>query len=321
LNPKWKVMVSAPYMQPVIDRFKPQFKKAGIGTFLPTVHERLSETELLPLMADIDGVICGDDRFTRRVLTAAKRLRVISKWGTGIDSIDREAAAQLGIRVCNTPNAFTEPVADSVLAYMLSFTRKTPWMDRAMKAGEWEKIPGCCLSECTLGIIGVGNIGRAVARRASAFGMNVLGSDPIAVPVEVVQETGIQMVAIDELLRSSDFVSMNCDLNASSVHLMSDRQFSMMKPNGVLINTARGPIVDEAALARALRAKRIAGAALDVFEVEPLPHDSPLLQMGNVLLAPHNSNSSPAAWERVHQNTIKNLIDGLDEERRCRQSA
>jgi D-3-phosphoglycerate dehydrogenase / 2-oxoglutarate reductase len=124
------------------------------------------------------------------------------------------------------------------------------------------------------------------------------------------------MMRLEQLLAEADFVSVNCDLNSTSVHLLSDKQFSLMKPSAVVINTARGPILDQAALLRALRAKRIAGAALDVFEVEPLPATSPLLKMENVLLSPHNSNSSPAAWERVHRNTIENLLRGLREVRR-----
>jgi D-3-phosphoglycerate dehydrogenase len=255
------------------------------------------------------------------VLFAAKKLKVISKWGTGIDSIDRDAATELGIQVCNTPNAFTLPVSDSVFAMMLAFARRIPWQDQQMKSGVWLKQPGMSLSECTLGIIGVGNIGKAVARRAAIFGMTILGNDPKEMHEDFLRETNIRMTSKEELLRTSDFVTINCDLNATSIHLMSDKQFSMMKPNAVLINTARGPIVDEPALVRALKAKRIAGAALDVFEVEPLPSDSPLLQMDNVLLSAHNTNSSPAAWERVHQNTIRNLLDGLKNGRRLKEVA
>src|SRR3954469_17230667 len=313
---KYKVIISAPYMQPTIDRFMGEFKSHGCEVIIPTVNERLTEPELLKIIGDVHGVICGDDRFTRKVLCAAPNLKVISKWGTGIDSIDREAAEELGIRVCNTPNAFTLPVSDSVFAMMLAFARRIPWQDRQMKSGEWIKQPGVSLAECTLGIIGVGNIGKAVARRAAAFGMTILGADPKEMPEDFVRETGIRMVSRDDLLKLSDFVSINCDLNATSVHLMSDKQFSMMKPRAVLINTARGPIVDEPALVRALKAKRIAGAALDVFEVEPLPQESPLLQMDNVLLSAHNTNSSPAAWDRVHLNTLKNLFEGLKEVRR-----
>jgi D-3-phosphoglycerate dehydrogenase / 2-oxoglutarate reductase len=180
-----------------------------------------------------------------------------------------------------------------------------------MKSGKWEKIPGTALSECTLGVIGVGNIGKAVTRRARAFGMKVYGTDITEVDPEFVTETGIEMTSLDALLSNADFVSVNCDLNPTSYHLISRDTLALMKPNAVLINTARGPIVDEQALIEALQAKRLAGSALDVFELEPLPAESPLLNMENVLLAPHNSNSSPAAWERVHWNTIRNLLDGL----------
>ena len=318
---RYKIIVSAPYMQPTIDRFMPFFNEEGCEVVIPTVNERLTEPELLKIIPDADGIICGDDRLTRKVLLAARKLKVISKWGTGIDSIDRDAAAEMGIWVCNTPNAFTLPVSDSVFATMLSFARRIPWQDRGMKAGEWVKQPGVSLAECTLGIIGVGNIGKAVARRAAAFGMTILGNDPLEMPDEFLRETNARMVEKDELLQMSDFVTLNCDLNTSSIHLMSDKQFSMMKPSAVLINSARGPIVDEPALIRALKAKRIAGAALDVFEVEPLPKDSPLLKMDNVLLSAHNTNSSPAAWERVHQNTLKNLFEGLKTGRRLKEVA
>jgi D-3-phosphoglycerate dehydrogenase len=309
----WKVLVSAPYMQPVIERFRAELEAAGCELFIPPVNERFEEVDLLQWMHDIDGVICGDDRFTRRVLEAAPRLKVISKWGTGIDSIDRESCQQLGIAVCNTPNAFSEPVADSVLGYMLCYARGLPFMDRHMKNGVWHKIPGKTLRECTLGIIGVGDVGTAVAHRAAAFGMRILGNDIREIAGDFLAETGVQMVALETLLAEADFVSVNCDLNPTSVHLMNDARFAQMKPTAVLINAARGPIVDEAALIRALQAGQIAGAALDVFEHEPLPDDSPLRQMDNVMLAPHNSNSSPDAWERVHHNTIANLLRVLRE--------
>jgi phosphoglycerate dehydrogenase-like enzyme len=236
---------------------------------------------------------------------------VISKWGTGIDSIDAQACSRYSIKIGRTLNAFTTPVADSVLGYMLAFTRRQPWMDKEMKSGKWEKIPGMALSENTLGVVGVGNIGKAVTRRAKAFGMKVYGTDVIEIDHVFVSETGIELTDLETLLKNSDFVSINCELNPTSHHLMNSDTFALMKPNAVLINTARGPIVDEKSLIEALQAKRLGGAALDVFEHEPLPLESSLLKMDNVMLAPHNSNSSPAAWERVHWNTIKNLLDGL----------
>ena len=309
----WKVLVSAPYMQAVIDRFHPLFEENNIELVVPPVDERLEEEELLKWVRDIDGAICGDDRFTARVLSAAPRLKVISKWGTGIDSIDQDACRELGIAIRNTPGAFSEPVADTVLGYVLSFARRLLPVDREMHAGRWQKLPGISLRECTLGVIGVGNVGKAIVRRAAGFGMRVLGNDIVAMPPEFLTESGIQMVPKDDLLRQADFVSLNCDLNPTSLHLIGDREFSLMKYSAYLINTARGPIVHEAAMVRALREGRIAGAALDVFEVEPLPASSPLLQMDNVLLAPHHANSSPEAWERVHENTIRNLLEVLNE--------
>jgi len=302
------VMISAPYMQPVVDRFRPFFEANGIDLVVPPVNERMEEGELLAWIGTIDGVICGDDRFTARVLQAAPRLKVISKWGTGIDSIDQAACAAHGIAVRNTPNAFSEPVADSVLGYLLCYARCLPWMNEAMRQGRWHKIPGRALRECTLGVIGVGNVGKAVVRRAVAFGMEILGHDVRPVDPAFLAETGLTMVSREDLLRRADFVTLHCDLNPSSYHLMNDDAFSLMRPSAVLINTARGPVVDEAALVRALQAGRLAGAALDVFEHEPLPADSPLRRMNQVMLAPHNANSSAEAWEHVHRNTINNLL-------------
>ena len=308
----YRVLLSAPYLLPVIDGFRALLTSGGVELLLASVQERLSEDELMAYAGQVDGVVCGDDQFTKRVLEAfSPRLKVISKWGTGIDSIDRQAAERLGIHVGNTPGAFAHPVGDSVLAYILAFARRGPWMDQAMKAGHWDKIPGRTLRECTLGVVGVGHCGREVLRRARAFGMRLLGNDIVPIPTEFIREVGVEMLSLEELLRQSDFVSLNCDLNPSSFHLLNGHALARLGPQAVLINAARGAVVDEQALVEALRAGRLAGAALDVFETEPLPLDSPLMGFDNVLLAPHNANSSPAAWARVHRNTLRNLFLGL----------
>jgi D-3-phosphoglycerate dehydrogenase len=299
-------------MIPFVDRFKPVFDEYEIELIVPVVRERMEEADLLKYAGQFDGAICGDDRYTARVIEAClPRLKVISKWGTGIDSIDRQAAARLGIAVCNTTGAFSEAVADSVLGYLLSFSRRLPWMDRAMKAGRWEKIPGRALHECTLGVVGVGTCGKAILRRANAFGMRLLGNDIVPIDEGFIRLVGVEMVPLDRLLAESDFVSLNCDLNPTSYRLLDRNALARMQPQAVLVNCARGPVVDEAALIAALEAGRLGGAALDVFEAEPLPSDSRLLTMEQVLLAPHNANSSPAAWERVHWNTLRNLFQGL----------
>jgi D-3-phosphoglycerate dehydrogenase / 2-oxoglutarate reductase len=307
------VLLSAPYMIPFLERFRPIFERYQIELIIARVAERLEEDQLLEYAGQVDGVVCGDDRFSARVLRAfTPRLKVISKWGTGIDSIDREEAACLHIQVRNTPNAFTLPVADSTYGYMLAFARQGPWLDRSMKQGRWYKIPGRSLSECSLGVIGVGNIGKEVLRRGRAFGMTLFGNDIIPVDPNFCQEHRVEMVNLESLLRQSDFVSLHCDLNPTSYHLINEKTLGLMKPEGVLINTSRGPVVDEKALTLALQSGQIGGAALDVYEVEPLPLDSPLRTMDQVMLAPHNANSSPVAWERIHRNTILNLLVGLE---------
>ncbi len=300
-------------MLPSQNRFDPVWARYGLNLITPNVEERLEEKNLLQLAGKFDGTICGDDRYTPAALDACSpRLKVISKWGTGIDSIDRKHAEKLGIKVFRTPNAFTLPVADTILGYMLTFARRFPWMDREMKAGIWQKLPGRSLSECTLGVIGVGNIGKAVLQRARAFEMKLLGNDIQPIAPEFIAETGVEMTSLEDLISRSDFTSVNADLNPTSRHMINDKTLSKCRPEAVLINTARGPIVDEPALIRALQSGVLAGAALDVFEEEPLPLDSPLRKMDQVLLAPHNSNSSPSAWEKVHWNTIRNLLIGLN---------
>lgn len=298
-------------MLPLRQEFRSRLEDAGVEIVTMPVRERLDEEELLAVIENFDGAICGDDPFTKRVLQRASRLKVISKWGTGIDSIDLKAANELCIRVCNTPGAFTDAVADTALGYILCFARNLPRMDADVRRGLWIKPDSISLSECTLGIVGVGNIGRAVARRARAFGMKALGNDTAEIPHSFVRETGIEMMPLGELLENSDFVSLHCDLNLTSFHLIGRDQLQMMKSSAFLINTARGSIIDETHLVEALRNRLIAGAALDVFEIEPLPASSPLRAFENCLLAPHNSNGSSAARERVHEATIANLLRGL----------
>ena len=306
------VLLSAPYLIPIRDRIRPFLESYGIELLVAPVVERLNEPDLLEFAGQFDGALCGDDQYTARVLEAcAPRLKVISKWGTGIDSIDQAAAARLGIIVGRTPNAFTLPVADAVFGYMIEFCRHLAQMDRAMKGGVWKKIPCRSLSECTLGVIGVGTIGKMVLRRGRAFGMRLIGNDIVEIAPDFVRETELQVAPLEQLLEQSDFVSLHTDLNPTSYHLINRRTLAHMRAGAYLINTARGPVVEEAALVEALQGGKIAGAALDVFEVEPLPQGSPFLGMSNVLLAPHNSNSSPAAWQRVHQNTLRNLLAGL----------
>lgn len=306
-----KILISSVNLQAAIDRYRDVFDKYNLDIVLPPVEGRLEEEELLPWVGDIDGAIIGDDRFSERVLRNAPRLQMISRWGTGIDNIDLETCRELGITVKNIPEAFTVPVADTALAFMLSFARRIPWADEAVRNGQWATVPARSLKESVLGVIGVGKIGRAILRRAAGFEMTLLGNDPKAVPEEFIKEAGIQMVSKDTLYQQADFICVSCDLNPTSRRMIGRRQFELMKSEAVIINIARGEVIDEAALVEALQTGQIAGAGLDVFETEPLPKDSPLRTMKNVLLSPHNGHSSKMAHESTHTTAIRNLLEGL----------
>ena len=271
----WNVLVTAPRACAALELYREALEPAGCRLVVFPSDERHDEAALMPRMADIDVMICGDDKVTRRVLAAAPRLRMIAKWGTGIDSIDQVAARERGVEVCNTPDAFSEPVADSVFAYLLLFARQPVEMAADMRAGLWVRRPLAALNERTLGIVGLGHIGRAVARRAAAFGMPTLACD-VHPPAAEAARLGVQLVTLDELLAQSDFVTIHANYHSGNRHLIDADRLRLMRPSAVLVNTARGPLVDEHALAEAIRAGRLAGAALDVFDEEPLAAASPL---------------------------------------------
>ena len=308
------IIFSAPYMMTSVERFRKVLEgHYGIEMIVPDVKQKLLEEDILKYAGQFDGTICGDDVYSPRVIEACSpRLKVISKWGTGIDAIDKEACKKFGVMIGNTPNAFTIPVSESAIGYMLTFARGLAKMNRTMHEGAWDKPPITTLSETTVGIIGAGNIGQAVARRIHAFGCRILMNDLVTIKPDFLIENHIEQVPLEQLLNESDFVTCHTDLNPTSRHLINAKTLAMMKPTAYLINTSRGPVVDEEALAEALSAGKIAGAGMDVFETEPLPMDSPLRAMPNVLIAPHNCNFSPLACERVHWNTIKNCLIGLD---------
>ncbi|WP_291982173.1 phosphoglycerate dehydrogenase [Luteitalea sp.] len=305
------VLVTAPRACQSIDSYRAAFEPRGWRLVLHPPVERHDEEALLPLVTDADALICGDDQVTDRVLAVAPRLKIIAKWGTGIDSIDLDAARRRGVVVANTPDAFSAPVADSVLAYLLLFARRPDAMTADVRAGRWHRLPLVALNELTLGIVGFGNIGRAVACRAAAFGMSLLAHDRCSIEDEAARY-GARVTTLEELLASSDCVTLHANSRPDNRHLINKAALALMKPTAILVNTARGALVDEQALISALVTGRLAGAALDVFDDEPLSPGSPLTTLPNVYLAPHNSNSSPAAAARVHANTIGHVVRVLD---------
>ncbi len=305
------ILVSCPLMHDDIDEFAELFEKHNLSIDVPNVDQQLTEDELLDIIHQYDGVIAGDDEFTAAVLDRAERLSVISKWGIGTDNIDKAAAAELGIEVYNTPGVFNEEVADVVIGYAIMLTRKLHQIDQAVRRGEWACPRGTSLAGKTFGVIGVGGIGSAVAYRASTLGMDVLGSDVRSFPEELVEETGIKSVDTEHLFRESDVVSLNCPLTPQTRKIVGAPELEDLGPDGYLINTARGQLIDQAALVDALANERIAGAALDVFEEEPLPAESQLSTLTNVILGSHNAQNTSEAIERTHVRAIENLFKEL----------
>ena len=312
MNFKYRVLITAPPIIPNIFNYKDLFDKENIEIVLPPfrVVESLKEAELIELLKNIDAILCGDDELNNNVFKETRKLKVISKWGTGIDSIDKSAAEKNGIKVLRVKDVFSEPVSDSVLAYVLLFCRRIMEKNYLVKNDKWEKVESYALNETSLGIIGLGHIGKVLARKAIALGMKVYGCD-LKPDDDFIHQNEIKMLPIKKLLERSDFVSLHCDLNESSYHLISDKELKLMKSSSVIINTCRGEVINQKALEAALLKNEIQGAALDVFEVEPLPKHSKLRSLDNVYLSPHNSNASPKVFKNVDLESISNIFKGL----------
>ncbi len=282
----------------------------------PWQGQKLDEAQLLTLVGDIDALICGEDEVTARVMDAAKNLKVISKFGVGVDKIDVAAATARGIAVCNTPGANSESVADMAFCLLLGAARALPRTDASVRKGEWQSIIGCELYRKTLGILGLGKVGRAVARRAKGFSMRVLGFD--AYPdAEWAQSEGVALVPVDTLLRESDFVSVHLPSLPETRGFIGAAELARMKPTAYLVNTARGDILDEDALCAALMDGKLAGAGLDVFAQEPPPPSSVLLGLPSVVLAPHVAAHTTEAIHNMGMMSAQNaaqVLGGLPNE-------
>ncbi|KQW31332.1 hypothetical protein ASE36_03460 [Rhizobium sp. Root274] len=307
-----RVLVSNIMMLREQSRFEKILVENGIEPFFPEVSQFLKEHELLEIIGDFDGWLAGDDQITEAVLVKAlPRLKVISKWGTGLDSIDLEAARKLGIPVYNSPGAFKDAVAEVAIAFMLDLTRHIGAVDRAVRRGLWPKPSGTGLVGKTLGIIGMGAIGQGIAKRALGMDMNVIANDAqvlnLAAPLAFIQQ-----VELETLLQKADIVCLSCSLTSENHHMVNADSIEQMKDGAYLINVARGPLVCETDLIDALKSGKLGGAGLDVFEVEPLASDSPLKTLENVVLSSHNANNLYSATESVHANTLRNLLKGLN---------
>jgi D-3-phosphoglycerate dehydrogenase len=272
--------------------------------------EAQAEDELIKLTQDADAIINVYAKMTPKVISALKKCQVIVRRGKGVDSVDIPAATAKGILVVNLPDLGNDEVADHTMAMLLCVLRKLMEANEHVKSGQWDfkrflPIPG--LQDCTLGLVGFGRIARAVAKRAKCFGLKLITHDPL-ITAEFAAEHGAELVSFEELLRTSDFVSVHCPLNEETRHLFSTRQFELMKPTAMLINTSRGPVIDEEALVAALQNKRIAFAALDVMTKEPPDPDNPLLKMDNVILTPHLAGWSDHAARVAGETAAAEIV-------------
>lgn len=267
------------------------------------------------LLREIGGydvlVVRSATRVSKEVIEAGKNLKVIARAGVGLDNIDVEAAERRNIKVVNSPEALTIAVAELTLGLMLSLARRIPSADLSTKRGRWEKAKfmGTELRDKTLGIVGTGRIGRAVGYKASAFFMNLLAYDVVQ-NKEFEKRAGCEYVDLQTLLKASDFVTLHVALTPKTRHMIGKRELGLMKPTAFLINTSRGEVVDEAALVEALKEKRIAGAALDVYEKEP-PLNSPLLKLDNVILTPHIGASTIEAQREAGTIVARKIKEAL----------
>jgi D-3-phosphoglycerate dehydrogenase len=273
-----------------------------------------SETLLIDLLRGKQGIIAGtEEPLHRRVIEACPDLKVISRLGVGVDNVDVAAATGRGIVVTITLDANLNATADLTFALILAVARKIPELDRIMREGRWQLIIAEDVSQKTLGIIGLGKIGKAVARRARGFDMRILAYDKIHDP-DFAEEYGIRYVSLEELLSSSDFVTVHLSPSPQTAKFIGEAQLNLMKPTAFLINASRGIIIDEAALVRALQGGWIAGAGLDVYEKEPL-QESPLLALPNVVLTPHIGGATCPALRAMSLRSAKNAIQVLRGER------
>ncbi|MEM7534199.1 MAG: phosphoglycerate dehydrogenase [Chloroflexota bacterium] len=309
-----QVLILCEHLQRTLELYRDLFATYDVQVDAPSLNgkQQMDEADLLAIIDQYDGVIAGDDEFTEKVLAkgAAHRLKVVAKWGIGVDGIDLEAAKRFGIPVYNTPAAFSDEVADVATGYLILLARQLHKLNESVRSGGWLKHPGITLRGKTLGVIGVGSIGQAIVQRGMALGMNVIGYDPY--PNSQFSETsGMPFVDLNSLLHSADFIVLSCALTAENHHLLSHEQFMLMKEGVHLINVARGPLIDETALVQALQNGKVAGAGLDVFETEPLPIDNVLHQFDNCIFGTHNSSNTKDAVLRVNIRSIQNLFDGL----------
>ncbi len=309
---KPKVYVTRLLPKPAMDRVNSYCDAKIWEGDLPPPRDTIIEN-----IASVEGLLCLlTDKIDAPLMDKAPKLKVISNCAVGFDNIDVDAATKRGIAVGNTPGVLTETTADFAFALMMAAARRVAEGDRNVRAGKWKTwgpmiLLGQDVFGSTLGIVGMGRIGAAMARRAKGFGMKIMYSDVIRQQPQTEKELGLEYVELGKLLAESDFITLHTNLSPETHHLIGPEQFKRMKRNCILINTSRGPIVDNMALYEALRDGKIAYAALDVTEPEPIPIDHPLLTLDNIVIAPHIASASVTTRTKMGMMAAENLIAGL----------
>jgi D-3-phosphoglycerate dehydrogenase / 2-oxoglutarate reductase len=306
------VIVTCPPMLLQFDRFVDLAAEKGIRLHRAQTTQILSEEELIALLPAYDGWIIGDDPATRRVFEAARggRLRAAVKWGIGVDNVDFAACKDLGIPITNTPQMFGSEVADVGTAYVIALARQLMLIDRGVRAGGWPKPAGISLPGRHAGVIGLGDIGRHLVTRLQALGLRVTAYDPgVSGDAGI---AGLTRATWPARVEEMDFLVFTCSLNAANTHMLNAAVLDRCKDGVRIVNVARGPLIDEAALIAALTSGKVHSAALDVFEVEPLPMDSPLRAMERCIFGSHNGSNSVDAVIRASHTAIGHMAGFLD---------
>jgi D-3-phosphoglycerate dehydrogenase len=306
-----KVLVTCPPMLGLLQEFIPHAREQGFELVPAKTTQILSEDELIALLPAYDGWIIGDDPATRRVFEAgqAGRLKAAVKWGIGVDNVDFAACKDLGIPIINTPQMFGTEVADVALALLIGLARQLFSIDRGVRAGQWPKPPGMSLAGKRVALVGFGDIGRALAKRLLACDMQVTVYDPGVAGDGGL--SGVQRANWPERVEEADFLAFTCSLNAKNRHMLNAEVLARCKPGVQVVNVARGPLIDEAALVRALQSGQVQAAALDVFEIEPLPADSPLRSMPQNIYGSHNGSNTRDAVRRASEQAMAQLFGFL----------
>jgi phosphoglycerate dehydrogenase-like enzyme len=303
----WRVLIGSRSFGRTFPEHLVTLERAGCEV-LPNGRGRpYAAAELVELLPEVDAIVTGTDELTAEAIAAGPRLKTIAKHGVGLDNVDVEAARAHGVTVTSTPGTMHDAVADLAIALLLALAREIVPLHAATVAGEWAPRAGIELRDRTLGVVGLGRIGRAVARRAQAFGMRVCAADPEA-DLTWAGEHGVEVVGLDELLAVSDAVSLHAP--GTGAPLLGREELARMRPGVLIVNTARGSLIDEEALVDALREGRVAGAGLDVFAEEP-PGGSPLLALERVVATPHIGGLTDAALRRMGELCVRNCLAGL----------